>query len=201
MQTPTRYSLQHNKENIMRKNEAQTIYEAAIDALLKYCDKETNLTPEVLDEKYPFQVQFLPRLQQTIFGNENVQESGEINDMTVTVGLTTTVKSTLKFKMESKQLKKLIKLAEALGHLYYQAFREEAGELPPDVDLSELLQTVEEQKELCTLVPVYCKDCLHCKEKHYEENGEDPYVKLMCKYSNYAHQPMDFCSNGERRGA
>lgn len=185
----------------MRKNEAQTVYDAAIDALIKYCDKETDLVPEILDEKYPFQIQFLPNTQQTIFGNENVEESGEINDLTVTVGLTTTVKSTLKFRMDSKQLKKLIKLAENIGTIYYHAFREKAGELPPGIDLSELLQTVEEQKELFSLVPVYCKDCLHCKEKHYEENGEDPYVKLTCKYSNYSHQPTDFCSYGERRDA
>ena len=62
--------------------------------------------------------------------NENVDENGEINDLTVTVGLSTTVKSTLKFKMDSKLLKKLIKLAEKVGTLYYQAFRESAGDLP-----------------------------------------------------------------------
>ena len=68
-------------------------------------------------------------MQQSIFGNENVDENGEINDLTVTVGLTTAVKSTLKFKMDSKQLKKLIKLAETIGRLYYHAFRAEAGKL------------------------------------------------------------------------
>jgi hypothetical protein len=128
MQTPTHYSLQH-KEGDMKKNEAQNYYEAAVSDLHKYCEKETDLAAVILDEEYPFRVQFLPDPQQTVFGDDNVSEDGEINDLTVTIGLTTTVKSTLKLRMDSKQLKKLIKLAEALGHLYYQAFREEAGDI------------------------------------------------------------------------
>lgn len=123
----------------MKKNEAQNYYEAAVADLLKYCEKETGLSPVILDEEYPFRVQFLPDPQQTFFGNENVDiDTGEINDLTVTVGLTTTVKSTLKFKMDSKQLKKLIKLTEALGHLYYQAFREEAGDISAHREDAEL---------------------------------------------------------------
>ena len=124
-----------------KNNEAQTCYEAAVDALHKYCEKETDLSAVILDEEYPFRVQFLPDMQQTIFGNENVDEDGVINDLTVTVGLTTTVKSTLRFKMDSKQLKKLIKLAEAVGNMYYQAYREEAGDLRPVCDLNEQLRT------------------------------------------------------------
>ena len=124
----------------MRKNEAQHSYEAAVEMLNKYCDKETALTAVILDEEYPFRVQFIPDMQMTLFGNENIDENGEYNDLTVTVGLTTTVKSTLKFKMDSKQLKKLIKLAESIGTIYYQAFREEAGDLRTDKDLREQLQ-------------------------------------------------------------
>lgn len=112
----------------MKTNEAQSYYDTAVSELNKYCEKETDLVAVILDDKYPFQVQFLPDPQQNLFGDENVDENGEVNDLTVTVGLTTTVKSTLKFRMASKQLKKLIKLAEELGHLYYQAFREEAGD-------------------------------------------------------------------------
>ena len=122
-------------------------YEAAVEQLLKYCDENTELTPVIIDEAYPFCVQFIPNPQQTIFGNENVDENGEINDMTVTVGLTTTVKSTLKFKMDSKQLKKLIKLAESTGRIYYQAFREEAGDLRQDNELRERLREVVENAE------------------------------------------------------
>ena len=46
---------------------------------------------------------------------------------------------------------------------------------------------------------VRCKDCRYCEEHHYEEEGENPYIKLGCKWSNYSHQPNDYCSLGERR--
>lgn len=126
----------------MKKNEAQNYYDAAVADLHKYCEKETDLSAVILSDQYPFRVQFLPERQQTLFGNENVDmDTGEINDLTVTVGLTTTVKSTLKFKMDSKQLKKLLKLSETLGHLYYQAFREKAGDIGEidDADLRDMI--------------------------------------------------------------
>lgn len=46
---------------------------------------------------------------------------------------------------------------------------------------------------------VRCKDCRYCEECHYEEEGEKPYIKLKCKWSNYSRQPNDYCSYGERR--
>lgn len=107
---------------------AQTTYEVAVEHLQKFCEKETELQPIIRDEQYPVQVQFIPKSQLTIFGNENIDENGEVNDLTVTVGLSTDVKSALKFKMDSKLLKKLIKLAETVGSLYYHAFREGQGE-------------------------------------------------------------------------
>ena len=110
-----------------KPNEAKTEYDAAVKALNKFCDDHTDLVPYILDDEYPIRVQFLPDPQQTIFGNENVDENGEINDLTITIGLTSGVKSTLKFKMDSKLLKKLIKLAENVGNLYYQAYREQQG--------------------------------------------------------------------------
>lgn len=109
------------------QTQAQNEYIVAKEALLKFCEKFTALTPYVLDDQYPIRVQFIPNSQFSIFGNENVDENGEINDLTVSVGLTTAVKSTLKFKMDSKLLKKLIKLAETVGSLYYHAFREKHG--------------------------------------------------------------------------
>ena len=121
---------------------AQSHYEMAVSDLHKYCEKETDLMAVILDEVYPFRVQFIPDSQYAIFGEANVDENGEINDLTVTVGLTTTVKSTLKFKMDSKQLKKLIKLAETLGHLYYQAFREAAGNIQKDAELHDMIKAV-----------------------------------------------------------
>lgn len=109
------------------QNAAKTEYEAAIQALEKFCEEQTELTAVIMDDAYPIRVQFLPEYQLSMFGNENVDENGEVNDLTVTVGLTSAVRSTLKFKMDSKILKKLIKLAENVGHLYYQAFREQEG--------------------------------------------------------------------------
>lgn len=113
---------------MLQAERVQREYAGAVERLTKYCEENTDLLPVILDREYPFCVQFIPDQQASLFGNENVDENGEVNDMTVTVGLTTVVKSTLKFKMDSKLLKKLIKMAEALGNLYYHAFRAEHGE-------------------------------------------------------------------------
>lgn len=109
------------------KNAAKTEYDAAVKALNKFCKDQTDLEAYILDATYPIRVQFLPTSQISLFSEDNVDENGEVNDLTVTVGLSTCVKSTLKFKMDSKLLKKLIKLAENVGNLYYQAYREQQG--------------------------------------------------------------------------
>lgn len=106
---------------------AQASYEIAVEKLTNFCYENTDLTAVIQENEYPFRVQFIPENQLSLFGNENVDENGEVNDMTVEVGLTTTVKNTLKFKMDSALLKKLIKMAETVGTLYYQAYREAAG--------------------------------------------------------------------------
>lgn len=111
-----------------KRTPAQDEYRGALEALQKFCEKYTDLSPVILDEEYPIRVQFIPQAQISMFGDENIDENGEFNDLTVSVGLTTAVKSTLKFKMDSNLLKKLIKLAEKVGSLYYHAFREEHGE-------------------------------------------------------------------------
>lgn len=110
-------------------NVAATEFDAAVKDLKKFCEDHTDLDAYILADEYPIRVQFIPKDpdQLTMFGNDNVDENGEVNDMTVTVGLGSEVKSTLKFKMDSKLLKKLIKLAEKVGTLYYQAFREQQG--------------------------------------------------------------------------
>ena len=116
-------------------NRAKNSYEAAVEALNKYCERETDLMPAIRDEKYPFRVQFIPNPD--IFTPEdNVDENGEVNDMTVTVGLDTTVRSNLKFKMGSNQLKKLIKLSETVGDLYYRAYREEADNIAEQMEMA-----------------------------------------------------------------
>ena len=107
---------------------AQDEYKAACESLEKFCAGSTDLTCYIVDDKYPIQVQFIPNPQLSVFGNENIDENGEVNELTVTVGLSTSVTSTLKFKMDSALLKKLIKYAEAVGQLHYHAFKEEQGE-------------------------------------------------------------------------
>ena len=47
---------------------------------------------------------------------------------------------------------------------------------------------------------VMCKDCAYCDEHYYEEEGEKPYIKLTCKWSNYAHHPKDFCNMAKMKG-
>ncbi len=111
-----------------KKKAAQAEYEAAAEALRKFCEDHTDLEVFVLDDDYPIRVQFIPNRQISLFGSENVDENGEVNDLTVTVGLSTAVKSTLKFKMDAKLLKKLIKLSKTVGTLYYQAYREQEGD-------------------------------------------------------------------------
>lgn len=109
-----------NKQDIARIE-----YEAAVEKLSHFCETSTYLTPVIVDTEYPIRVTFFPSL--SLFEDGNVDENGEVNSLTVVAGMKTTVKSTLKFKMDSKLLNKLIKLAEKVGTLYYHAFREQQG--------------------------------------------------------------------------
>lgn len=47
---------------------------------------------------------------------------------------------------------------------------------------------------------VYCKDCKYRKERHYEENGEKPYIKYECKFTKYSMNDEGFCSFGVKKG-
>ena len=62
-----------------------------------------------------------------------------------------------------------------------------------------VLQMIDTEPAADVVEVVRCKDCSYCEERHYEEDGEKPYIKLACKWSNYSHLPNDFCSYGERR--
>ena len=48
---------------------------------------------------------------------------------------------------------------------------------------------------------VRCKDCKHRKEYHYEEEGEKPYIKYGCKFTDYLMSDEGFCSFGKRAKA
>lgn len=45
---------------------------------------------------------------------------------------------------------------------------------------------------------IYCKDCKHRQERHYEESGEKPYIKYECKFTKYSMSDDGFCSFGAR---
>ena len=47
---------------------------------------------------------------------------------------------------------------------------------------------------------VMCKDCAYCEERHYEVEGERPYVKLTCKWNSYSHHPNDYCGCAKMKG-
>ena len=149
---------------------AQVEYEAAVDKLRDFCDTHTDLLPIIIDAEYPIRVQLVPDADQaSLFGDENVDENGEVNDMTITVGLTTFVNSTLRFRLDAKLLKKLIKLAENVGRLYYHAFKAEHGDrLTPK---QPIWKTEDGLSFLCcpncgrpvvcvgTTQPGYCREC------------------------------------------
>lgn len=62
------------------------------------------------------------------------------------------------------------------------------------------LAELEDKIEQGTLIEVIrCKDCRFLEEKHYEDEVEKPYVKLVCKLLKKQFQPNDFCSYAEKR--
>ena len=76
------------------------------------------------------------------------------------------------------------------------------GETLMNYEVADMIEDCIDNAPTADVVEVVrCKDCMYCKEFHYEEPGEEPYIKLMCKWSCYSHQPNDFCSYGERKGA
>lgn len=54
-------------------------------------------------------------------------------------------------------------------------------------------------KSLIVEIAVRCKDCRMCKEAHYEDEGEPPIIKWICRFSNYSKQPDDFCNYGMKK--
>ena len=105
---------------------AQSDYKAAAAALEKFCNEETNFAVEILTENYPLSVKFTPNAQMSLFDSENytVDENGEIGNILISVGQSTRVLSTLRFKMDAKLMKKMIKLSEKVGNAYLHAFRD-----------------------------------------------------------------------------
>lgn len=114
---------------------AQSDYKQAVADLETFCADETNFDVEILTETYPMSVKFTPKAQMSLFDeqeNYRVDENGEIRNITISLGQTTRVLSTLRFKMDAKLLKKMMKLSEKVGHAYLHAFRE-ASQLAPGI--------------------------------------------------------------------
>ena len=113
----------------MTSTRARSAYAKALENLREFCEDNTDFNVAVLAGKYPVRFTFEPIRQMGMFDEENIDENGEIGGLTITVGLSTTVKSTMKFHVPAALLKKLIKLCEKAGNLYYHSFREEADEM------------------------------------------------------------------------
>lgn len=45
----------------------------------------------------------------------------------------------------------------------------------------------------------YCKECKYLTDKHYEDIGEEPYIKHSCSIFKRSMQLTDFCSYGKVR--
>lgn len=111
-----------------KREEAAVEYKSAVEDLKKFCKENSDLSVVIDEREYPIKVQFFPDPEQIQMVEDNVDDSGEVGEMVVTVGLSTTVKSTLRFKMPSKVLKKIIRGAERVGATYYHAYRAAADE-------------------------------------------------------------------------
>ena len=46
---------------------------------------------------------------------------------------------------------------------------------------------------------VRCKDCRCFEERHYEDEGETPRIKTVCRLFKRQFYPDDYCSYGERK--
>lgn len=113
----------------MTSTRARSAYAKALENLREFCEDNTDFNVAVLADKYPVRFTFEPIRQMGMFDEENIDENGEIGSLTITAGLSTSVKSTMKFHVPAALLKKLIKLCEKAGNLYYHSFREEADEI------------------------------------------------------------------------
>lgn len=111
-----------------KREELVVEYTSAVKDLKKLCKENADLSVVIDEREYPIRIRFFPDPEQIQMIADNVDDSGEVGEMVVTVGLSTTVTSTLKFKMNSKILKKIIRGAERVGATYYHVYRAAADE-------------------------------------------------------------------------
>ena len=127
---------------------AKTEFECAQNDLMKFCEGTTDFICEVNTDLYPLTAVFVPNPQRSIF-DAAVDENGEVGELVISVGLDTSVRSTLKFEMDAALLKKLIKSVEKIAFLYYHAYREKDGDIrckAEGVDREDFRRMVDEKE-------------------------------------------------------
>ena len=96
-------------------------YENSVNRLETFCKELKNVKIDIDTNKYPIIVKVTCIPQQVMF---EAEEDTEFETITVTVGLSTKVKTTGKLNIGAKDLSKITKLSEKLGNAYLHAFFE-----------------------------------------------------------------------------
>lgn len=94
-------------------------YENAVARLEAFCKELKNVKVEVNTDRYPIRITVTCIPQQVMF---DAEETIEFDTITVTVGMTTNVKSSGKLKLPAKDLNKITKLSEKAGIAFLHAF-------------------------------------------------------------------------------
>lgn len=104
------------------------MYQIAELKLQKYAKEEAQMRATINSGEYPWRVTFYPDDEISIFDKEQVDDNGELKHVTVTVGVSLTIDSTLEYKLDASVLKKLLSLSLKCGTLFYVAYREREAE-------------------------------------------------------------------------
>lgn len=74
-----------------------------------------------------------------------------------------------------------------------------------DLGISDALSVIEDAETVDAVQVVRCRDCKYCHDGHYENEGEEPYIKRRCtnKYalgnSGYGVFAAFHCAYGDRK--
>ena len=74
------------------------------------------------------------------------------------------------------------------------------GNFHDTIRITDVIERINDEPTLDYKPVVYCKDCKYRKEHHYEDDGEPPYIKYSCKFTNYSMPDMGYCSMGKKDG-